>query len=243
MAVIRWRCVSDCTPGNGAVGVKGSITKRGGRRKRGEEGRRPAKRQSGKTGKTGKAAKRQNRQSGKSGKAAKRQTGKAAKPAKRQSGEAERLIGSVTRSGMALPGGTMDRAGSERYRTGETMTDPYQFPFERLDVYRVAMELMGIVAKITEQLPKGNGDLRFHITRSARSIHLNIAEACGSRKAGVKANRYETARGSAAECASGLREVRMFGLAERRLINEADNRLHRLGLMLTRLIEYWIDAP
>jgi four helix bundle protein len=119
------------------------------------------------------------------------------------------------------------------------MTEPEKFPFEELDAHKVAMQLMAVVARIAAALPRGYGDLRSHLKSSARSVHLNIAEGSGSEEPGTKASRYGDARGSANECASALREARILGLAERRLLNEADNYLHRLGMMLTRLIQYW----
>jgi four helix bundle protein len=123
-----------------------------------------------------------------------------------------------------------------------SMTDPERFPFEELDAHKVAMQLMEVVTRIADRLPRGNSDLRAHLVTSARSIHLNIAEGSGSEEPGTKASRYGSARGSANECASGLREVRMFRLADPRLLNQADNYLHRLGMMLTRLIQYWKNA-
>jgi four helix bundle protein len=119
------------------------------------------------------------------------------------------------------------------------MTDPEKYPFEDLDVHKVAMQLMGVVSTIAAGLPRGNGDLAAHLKSSARSIHLNIAEGSGSEDPGTKATRYASARGSANECASAMREIRMLHLADRPLINQADNYLHRIGMMLTRLIQHW----
>jgi four helix bundle protein len=117
--------------------------------------------------------------------------------------------------------------------------DPYKYPFERLEAYRVALSLMVVIGRITNQLPRGHGDIRDQTRRSARSAHLNIAEAVGSLKPGTKASRFETARASAFECAACLREIGLSGLAEPADLNEAHTLLHRLTLMLTRLITYW----
>ncbi len=122
------------------------------------------------------------------------------------------------------------------------MTDPKRYPFEEPDAHKVAMQLMEVVVTIVAGLPRGFGDLGAHLQSSARSIHLNIAEGSGSEEPGSKAARYSSARGSANECASGMREVRMLRLADRPLINQADNYLHRLGMMLTRLIQHWKNA-
>jgi four helix bundle protein len=119
------------------------------------------------------------------------------------------------------------------------MTDAEEYPFETLDAHKVAMQLMEVVTTIVGELPRGNSDLGAHLKSSARSIHLNIAEGSGSEEPGTKAARYGSARGSANECASAMREIRMLRLADRPLINQADNYLHRLGMMLTRLIQHW----
>lgn len=114
-----------------------------------------------------------------------------------------------------------------------------QFEFERLEVHKLALRLMPIVRRIAGQLPRGFGDLGNHLVRSARSIHLNIAEGAGKYRAGAKAERYVTARASANECASAIEEARLFRLASERELNEARDLLKRITPMLTRLIVRW----
>lgn len=114
-----------------------------------------------------------------------------------------------------------------------------EYPFEKLDAHRVAMQMMRVVREIAWQLPVGYADLRHQLLRSARSVHLNIAEGSAHKRPGNKVQRYDGARASAAECASAIREIRLFDLVRRPLLDRADGYLHRLGSMLTRLIEYW----
>lgn len=113
------------------------------------------------------------------------------------------------------------------------------FPFEKLEVYQLAVRLAGVVREILEQIPPGHSDLCNHLGRSERSIRLNTAEGSGRRPAAQKVHRYDTARASANECAAALAEVRVFELAERRLVDEADALLRRITKMLTRLIQRW----
>lgn len=117
--------------------------------------------------------------------------------------------------------------------------DDSEFPFERLEVFQLAMQLAPIIQAIVSRLPPGYGDLRDHIRRSERSIRLNISEGSGKRPARMKAARYDTARASANECAAAIAEVRLFRLADERQINEADALLRRITRMLTRLIQRW----
>lgn len=128
------------------------------------------------------------------------------------------------------------------------MTDPfridaktrgYRFPFERLEVHRLALELMPLIRDIIASLPRGYGDLKQQMHRSARSIHLNTAEGSGRRKPGNKANRYDTARASANECASAVTEARLLGIGDKEKLKEADARLRQIAAMLTGLINRW----
>jgi four helix bundle protein len=115
----------------------------------------------------------------------------------------------------------------------------YVFPFERLEVHRLALELMPVIRAVTDSFPRGYGDLKDHIHRSGRSIHLNIAEGSGRRRPGNKVSRYDTARASANECASGIAEALAAGIGDRKLLEEADARLRQIAAMLTGLINRW----
>ena len=131
------------------------------------------------------------------------------------------------------------------------MTDPpsadaripgYRFPFERLEVHRLALELMPLIREILASLPRGYGDLKHQMHRSARSVHLNTAEGSGRRKPGHKVSRYDTARASANECASAIAEAKMLGIGDQRKLGEADARLRQIAAMLTGLINRWTPA-
>ena len=48
--------------------------------------------------------------------------------------------------------------------------------YERLDVYRCAIEFLRIAFTLVAKLPRGHGALADQLRRAGRSIPLNIAE-------------------------------------------------------------------
>jgi four helix bundle protein len=76
--------------------------------------------------------------------------------------------------------------------------------FERLDVYRTAIEFLGLAVQVIRQIPRGNADLRDQLRRASMSIPLNIAEASGKTGPADRAHFHAIARGSALECGAIL---------------------------------------
>ncbi len=114
-----------------------------------------------------------------------------------------------------------------------------RFEFEKLQVHARSLDLLGLVREVCAQLPRGCADLRDQALRSARSVHLNIAEGAGKYRPGAKAERYVTARASANECAAALTEIRLFDLADRKKVDEALVMADRVCAMLTALLRRW----
>jgi four helix bundle protein len=80
-------------------------------------------------------------------------------------------------------------------------SDRRPLPFERLDVYQVAMELTRLAGAVP--VVRGAADARDQLRRAAASVPLNIAEGCG--KQGRERARYlSIARGSVLEVAAAL---------------------------------------
>jgi four helix bundle protein len=69
--------------------------------------------------------------------------------------------------------------------------------FERLDVYRCAIDFLALAVRITTHSSRGQSDLRDQLRRASASIPLNIAEACGKTGRADRARFYAIARGSA----------------------------------------------
>ena len=74
------------------------------------------------------------------------------------------------------------------------------FLFEKLDVYRKAIDFAEKICGITKGFPQGNYYLVDQINRAALSISTNIAEGNGRYHKADRSNFFRIARGSAFEC-------------------------------------------
>src|SRR5437588_546551 len=84
--------------------------------------------------------------------------------------------------------------------------------FQKLDVYRCAIEFLALSTGLAQNLPKGHAGLAEQLRRAALSIPLNIGEAAGRTSEADAARHYAIARGSAMECAANRRRAgRPFG--------------------------------
>ena len=77
------------------------------------------------------------------------------------------------------------------------------FDHEKLDVYREALRFVGWAEDVLQRLPKGLA-ARGQLDRASTSIPLNIAEGNGKFTAADRCRFFDTARGSALECAACL---------------------------------------
>ena len=116
---------------------------------------------------------------------------------------------------------------------GPLETSAPRLDFEKLDVYRVAMEFHALVASV--RLPAGRGELRDQLDRAALSIVLNTAEGGGRTGAADKARFYAMARGSAMECAALFDILGSLRLLPRPVCLRARGLLVRVVQMLSRL--------
>ncbi len=100
------------------------------------------------------------------------------------------------------------------------------FDHERLDVYRLAVDVARRVA--AARFPRGQADLRDQAVRASRSVVLNIAEG-SARGGGAAKNHYRIALGSAAEVCAALD---LATVPDATLLQA---RLRRIGAMLARM--------
>ena len=104
----------------------------------------------------------------------------------------------------------------------------YQFGHERLDCYRLAVEVARWFERVS--FPRGRSKLREQAMSAIDSVVLNIAEGGGRRRTGSGKNHHDIALGSAAECCAVLDLIGQSpGAAEQQ------QKLRRIGAMLAKM--------
>jgi len=107
--------------------------------------------------------------------------------------------------------------------------------YEKLDVYRCALELLRHSVLVIAELPKGETDLRSQLKRASSSVPLNIAEGTGKPTGPDRARYYATARGSAMECGALFDVCIASGFLPTETARQGRALVVRTVSMLTRL--------
>ena len=107
-----------------------------------------------------------------------------------------------------------------------------QFSFERLDVWRVAMEALREIKTLQF---KRFGDLKQQLERASLSVVANLAEGVG-KEAADQRRFFTIARGSTYESAALVESAYELGLISADARMRARTPLLRVAAMLTRLI-------
>jgi four helix bundle protein len=108
--------------------------------------------------------------------------------------------------------------------------------YERLDVYKVAIELVALATQIADALPKKHAYAADQLRRAAFSIVLNIAEGVGKPTLPDKRRYYAIARGSAMECGAVLDALLVMKLLRPEMHATGKALVVRIVSMLTRMI-------
>jgi four helix bundle protein len=117
------------------------------------------------------------------------------------------------------------------------------FEHERLEVYRVAIELLALADQIAASLPKGRAYLADQLRRASSSIPFNIAEGAGEFAAADKARFYRFARRSATESAAILDTCRVLKLSQPEPLAAGRLLLLRSVAMLTAMVKNLDRSP
>ena len=107
--------------------------------------------------------------------------------------------------------------------------------FQRLDVYRCAIEFFARSTALPQNLPKGHSALADQLRRAALSVPLNIAEGAGRVSEADGARHYAIARGSAMECAAIMDALRVLSVVNEQEYEQVTELLARIVAMLTKL--------
>ncbi len=110
------------------------------------------------------------------------------------------------------------------------------FDHEKLDVYKVGIELVVLIEEIIEQLPRGRAYLADQLQRAGTSVLLNIAEGAGEYSGNEKNRFYRIAKRSATECAAIFDVCQRLQLAEDVKLIKARSLLLRIVSMLTKMV-------
>ena len=128
--------------------------------------------------------------------------------------------------------------------------------FERLDVYRCAIDFLALAVRVTAHMPRGQSDLRDQLRRASTSVPLssrgqrprtarrasacrwhdeNIAEASGKTGSADRARFHAIARGSALECAAILDVLLLFEAVTTEDAEKGKILLSRVVAMLSKM--------
>ncbi|MBY0282100.1 MAG: four helix bundle protein [Alphaproteobacteria bacterium] len=111
------------------------------------------------------------------------------------------------------------------------------FDHEKLDVYRVAIQLNVLIDKVVEQLPRGRSYLADQLQRAGASIPLNIAEGAGEYAGNEKIRFYRMAKRSATECAAIFDLCEELQLIEEKHYVQCRELLLRIVSMLVKMAQ------
>ena len=110
------------------------------------------------------------------------------------------------------------------------------FAHQRLDAYRMAVDLVRGVAENVDRITASHVSLRDQVQRSSLSVMRQIAEAASRRSPADRRARFAVARGEAAECDSTLEALDIVGALPHRAVERLRELADRIGAMLTGLI-------
>ena len=110
-----------------------------------------------------------------------------------------------------------------------------QFGHETLNVYQESIRFIEWVTELLETIPK-NLSVHNQLDRASTSISLNIAEGNGKHTSADRCRYFDSARGSALECAACLDILVAKKIVDQDKVRKGKNQLHQIVSMLIGLI-------
>lgn len=118
----------------------------------------------------------------------------------------------------------------------ENVPNLHPFPHEKLDAYRVALELALLAKKIVDKIPRGHRNIADHLSRAASNTLLLLAEGANRRGAAQKRQRFVESRGECAEVAAAADLLVALEIGRRSEAGDLKALAGRVSAMLTKLI-------
>ena len=146
-----------------------------------------------------------------------------------------RDTGKRTRTSARVEHAHDDEHATVAWRRRWVAMDRPLLDFERLDVYRCAIEFLALAVQITAHIPRGHANLRDQLRRASTSIPLNIAEASGKTGGADRARFHAIARGSALECAAILDVLQLLHATTPDHTTQGKLLLSRVVAMLSKM--------
>jgi len=112
----------------------------------------------------------------------------------------------------------------------------HEFDHEKLNVYHEALAFVAYATELLERIPRRIA-VHDQLDRASTAIPLNIAEGTGKFTPPDRCRYYDTARGSALECAACLDVLVVKKVLENQDITEAKETLVRVVSMVVALIK------
>lgn len=110
------------------------------------------------------------------------------------------------------------------------------FPHEKLDVYRVALEMAALAKELADEIPRGHRNVADHLIRAAEDTVLLCAEGTNRRGAALKRQRFVESRGEVGEVAAGADLIIVLRLGNAARALKMKRLANRVSAMLTRMI-------
>ena len=108
--------------------------------------------------------------------------------------------------------------------------------FQRLDVYRRAIEFLALVTEIVEDIPRGHAERSDQLMRAAESVVRNIAEGAGRYSEADSSKHYKIARGEAMEAAASVDVLKLRQLIAPQRYDRGIQLLEAVVAMLSKML-------